>query len=69
MSGMPWQKAETTEIELNSYYLVKDNGGEWRDFDLHVMYGRMVQQKLSPEYVRGRPEWIAKIDHPPGDSK
>ena len=61
---MPWQRADTAEIDPESFYLVQDNGGEWRDFDLSIMRGRMVIHKMEPSYIRGRPEWIAKIDRP-----
>ncbi len=64
---MNWERAETAEIDFNAFYLVKDNGGEWRDFDLHVMRGQMVNHKLAPNYIRGRPEWVAKIIQPVGD--
>lgn len=63
-SGMPWERAETASVDANAFYLVKDNGGEWRDFDLHIMRGTMVNHKLAPQYVRGRPEWIAKVNAP-----
>jgi len=61
---MNWERAETASIDANAFYLVKDNGGEWRDFDLHVMRGTMINHKLAPNYVRGRPEWVCKITQP-----
>jgi hypothetical protein len=61
---MPWERADTANIDPDSFYLVQDNGGEWRDFDLSIMRGRMVIHKMEPSYIRGRPEWIAKIDRP-----
>lgn len=61
---MNWERAETSEVDTSAFYLVKDNGGEWRDPDLHVMSGWMVRRKLEPTYVRGRPTWIAKITQP-----
>jgi hypothetical protein len=64
VAGMPWEPAETAQIDFNAYYVVKNNGDEWRDFDLCILRGQMVQHKLAPNYVRGRPEWIAKIDRP-----
>ena len=63
---MIWEKAEKTDIDPDAHYLVQDNGHEWRDFDLSIMIGRMVIHKLQPNYVRGRPEWIAKITRPIG---
>lgn len=61
---MQWKKAELVNIDLDAYYVVKDNGGEWRDFDLCILRGIMVAKRLDPEHVRGRPEWIAKITRP-----
>lgn len=61
---MNWERAETAQIDVHAFYLVKDNGGEWRDFDLHIMRGTMVNHKLAPNYVRGRPEWIVRIEQP-----
>lgn len=61
---MIWEKAEKADIDPGAYYLVQDNGHEWRDFDLSIMPGRMVTHKLEPHYVRGRPEWVAKITRP-----
>jgi hypothetical protein len=29
-----------------------------------IMPGTMVRRRLEPSYVRGRPEWIAKIVRP-----
>lgn len=59
-----WEKAADAEIDESANYLVADNGHEWRDFDLSVMRGIMVKSRLRPSYVRGRPEWIAKIVRP-----
>jgi hypothetical protein len=70
---MNWEKAETAAINDSAYYVVQDNGHEWRDFDLSVQRGVMVRRKLEPSYVRGRPEWIAKVIRPvantPADRK
>lgn len=61
---MIWEKAESANIDLGAFYLVKDNGGEWRDFDLSILKGPIVTYRLRPEIVRGRPVWIAKITNP-----
>lgn len=61
---MTWEKAETATIDDDAYYLVHDNGHEWRDFDLSIQRGVLVRHKLEPSFVRGRPEWIAKIIRP-----
>ena len=61
---MIWEKAEKTDIDPNAYYVVQHNGHEWRDFDLAIMHGIMVLKRLEPDYVRGRPEWVAKIVRP-----
>jgi hypothetical protein len=61
---MNWEKAETAEIDPKSFYLVKDNGGEWRDFDLSILKGPIVKYRMRPEIVRGRPVWISKITDP-----
>jgi hypothetical protein len=64
MSTMQWERAEEALIDLSSYYVVQTNGGKWRDFDLSVWHGRVVRARMVPEYVRGRPVWIAKIVRP-----
>jgi hypothetical protein len=64
---MNWERADTAEIDSSAYYLVQHNGHEWRDFDLMIMHGLMVNRRLEPDYVRGRPEWVAKIIRPTGD--
>lgn len=61
---MIWEKAEGADIDPNSFYLVKDNGEEWRDFDLSILKGPVVTYRLRPEIVRARPVWIAKITNP-----
>lgn len=61
---MHWEKAEEAVIDPDAYYVVQDNGGEWRDFDLCVIRGLMVERRLRPEHVRGRPQWVAKITNP-----
>ncbi len=62
--SMDWESAETARIDDNAFYVVQDNGSEWRDHDLSVQKGYLVRRKLEPDYVRGRPEWIAKIVPP-----
>ena len=59
-----WEPAETAAIEDTAFYLVQDNGMEWRDHDLHVMKGWLVRGRLGPDMVRGRPQWISKINRP-----
>lgn len=61
---MHWEDATTATIDPHAYYIVQHNGHEWRDFDLGVISGRLVQLRLAPDYVRGRPEWVAKIVRP-----
>jgi hypothetical protein len=63
---MNWEKADAAMIEDTAYYIVQDNGHEWSDHDLSVQKGYLVRRKLEPNYVRGRPEWIAKIIRPAG---
>ena len=62
--NMTWERAENATIDPSAYYVVQHNGHEWRDFDLAILSGRMVAAHLEPHYVRGRPEWIAKIVRP-----
>jgi hypothetical protein len=64
MADMKWERAEGAVIEDRAHYVVQHNGHEWRDFDLMIMPGTMVRRRLEPSYVRGRPEWIAKIVRP-----
>lgn len=63
---MKWEKAEHVNIDDEAYYVVQTNGGEWRDFDLFVLRGALVNYRLNPDYVRGRPVWICKIIRPEG---
>lgn len=56
-----WQKAVIVNIEQSKRYLVKTNGGEWRYPDLYLMTGYEVLNKLRPEYVRGRPVYVAEV--------
>lgn len=65
---MNWERADEAEIDPHAYYVVQTNAGEWRDFDLVVLSGLMVQKKLEPSYVRGRPVWVAKITRPVSDT-
>lgn len=62
--SMNWERAETAAIDEMAFYLVQDNGMEWRDHDLHVMKGYLVRARLEPQIVRGRPVWVAKIVRP-----
>jgi hypothetical protein len=66
--AMQWEDARSASIDEDAYYLVQTNGGEWRDFDLAVLNGRLVARRMGPNYVRGRPMWVAKIDRPTGTS-
>lgn len=61
---MTWERADTAVIDEDAYYIVQHNGHEWRDFDLAVLSGMLVTKYLGPTWVRGRPEWIAKIVRP-----
>ena len=61
---MTWERADEAMIDTDAYYIVQHNGHEWRDFDLAVMSGVMVKYRLLPNYVRGRPEWVAKVTRP-----
>ena len=61
---MHWEDATKAEIDPKAYYFVQHNGGEWRDFDLGVISGTLVKIRLEPDYVRGRPIWVAKITRP-----
>lgn len=64
---MIWVDATEAEIDPNAYYVIQHNGGEWRDFDLGVISGALVKRRLEPDYVRGRPIWVAKITPRPID--
>lgn len=61
---MHWERADEAKIDTEAYYVVQHNGHEWRDFDLAVLSGVMVKYRLLPTYVRGRPEWVAKVVRP-----
>jgi hypothetical protein len=65
---MQWERAEEAQIDPRSFYVVQTNGGEWRDLDLYVLKGAIVQSHLKPEHVRGRPVWVAKIIRPEASS-
>lgn len=62
--AMTWERATDAVIDPDAYYVVQHNGHEWRDFDLAILRGTMVQFRLKPTYERGRPEWVAKINRP-----
>jgi hypothetical protein len=62
--SMTWEPAEGAMIVDTDYYVVLDNGGEWRDPDLSVVKGYVVRGRLAPQIVRGRPIWIAKVIRP-----
>ena len=64
MTTMTWERAEEAVIDVEAYYVVQHNGHEWRDFDLAILAGHTVAWRLRPDYVRGRPEWVAKIIRP-----
>jgi hypothetical protein len=59
-----WFEPTLANINDDAWYLVKTNGMEWRDHDLFVWRGIMVAIKLRPDYVRGRPILIARINAP-----
>ena len=59
-----WTRADDIEVDEAADYLVKTNGDQWSDPCLRTMRGYEVARKLEPGYVRGRPEWIAKINVP-----
>lgn len=62
---MQWEfAAEASAVDDAAHYLVKTNGGEWRDPDLRVMKGYEVRRKLEVGFVRGRPVLIARIIDP-----
>jgi len=61
---MKWMKAEGAVLDREGDYLVKTNAMEWGDPDLKVMRGSMVQFFMRPDYVRGRPVWVARITNP-----
>lgn len=67
---MHWEPATEEAVNLSPFgqkFLVKTNGGEWRDTDLHVMGSFEIKMKLSRTYVRGRPLYMARITDPLGD--
>lgn len=59
-----WFEPTLGNINDDAWYLVQTNGMEWRDHDLFVWRGIMVAMKLRPDYVRGRPIRIARINLP-----
>ncbi len=59
-----WAKPEDCAIDDLAYYLVKTNGGEWRDPDLRLMKGYEVRRKSEVSYIRGRPVLIARVNDP-----
>ena len=61
---MVWERADEAIIDPDAYYVVQHNGHEWRDFDLAILSGGLVTRRLQPDYVRGRPEWIARVVRP-----
>lgn len=61
---MVWEPATAAEIDRQAYYLVKTNAFEWGDREWEVMRGSMVNFKLAPHYVRGRPLYVSRITDP-----
>lgn len=59
-----WEAPHPLRVDDDDYYLVKTNGGEWRDPDLHLWRGYRVKACLVDTYVRGRPVLIAKVTDP-----
>jgi hypothetical protein len=57
-----WMEPLLVNIDVDAWYLVQTNGMEWRDHDLFVWRGIQVALKLKPEFVRGRPIRIARIN-------
>lgn len=62
--AMTWVDARTIEPELGKYYIVKTNGNEWRDFDLHLWPAPILAARLCEHIVRGKPMWVAEITEP-----
>ena len=60
----PWDRPENVEIDDDALYLVRTNGGEWRDADTFVWRGIHVRKRLGTNFMRGRPEWIARVFEP-----
>jgi hypothetical protein len=61
---MRWERADEAVIDKDAYYTVRHNGFQWQDFNLSVFSGYLVERYLRHDYIRGRPEWIAKIVPP-----
>jgi hypothetical protein len=59
-----WTTPVLAEIDDRADYLVKTNGGEWRDPDLHMWAGYRVKHMLGDNIVRGRPVLIARVIDP-----
>lgn len=67
---MHWElvaEMDVTQIEDRSWYVVRDNGGEWGDFDLRTMPGRTLKHLLRPNIVRGRPVLAMKLRFTPDE--
>lgn len=61
---MMWEPVATAQIDRSAYYLVKTNAFEWGDREWEVMSGSMVESKLAPHYIRGRPLFVSRITDP-----
>lgn len=64
---MHWIKAEEVKIENGNYYLVRTNGREYGDHDLHLWPAPLLERHMRPEIVRGRPVWVALVTEPGED--
>ena len=62
--AMEWQEAGAVIPERGCWYLVKTNGAEWRDHDLHLWPAPLFEHHMRPEIIRGRPIWVAKVIDP-----
>lgn len=64
MSDMRWIAAADAKPKIGEYYVVKTNGGEWRDCDLMIMPAPLLRNYMRPEIVRGRPLFVALVTDP-----
>ena len=61
---MQWKQPSELKITRGRMYLVKTNGAEWRDNNLHLWPAPMVELALKWDIIRGEVLWIAEVTEP-----
>ncbi len=64
---MKWKEVKTLDLDsLSGNYVVKTNGGEWRDVDIFVWPAILLRKKIKLDLERGKPIYAFQLDLIPG---